>query len=53
MIENMQKCWETPKNTASKEEIAKMKKELLDKIDRVRAEKSKGVKVVGLKKGGK
>lgn len=52
-IENMQKCWETPKNTASKEEIAKMKKELLDKIDRVRAEKSKGVKVVGLKKGGK
>lgn len=52
-IENMQKCWETPKNTASKEEIAKMKKELLDKIDRVRAEKSKGVKMVKLSKGGK
>lgn len=52
-IENIQKCWETPKNTASKEEIAKMKKELLDKIDRVRAEKSKGVKTVELSKGGK
>lgn len=52
-IENIQKCWETPKNTASKEEIAKMKKELLDKIDRVRAEKSKGVKTVKLSKGGK
>lgn len=52
-IENMQKCWETPKNTASKEEIAKMKQELLDKIDRVKAEKAKGVKTVKLSKGGK
>lgn len=52
-IEKMQKCWETPKNTASKEEIAKMKQELLDKIDRVRAEKAKGVKTVKLSKGGK
>ena len=49
----MQKCWETPKNTASKEEIAKMKQELLDKLDRVRAEKAKGVKTVKLSKGGK
>lgn len=52
-IENMQKCWETPKDTASKEEIAKMKQELLDKLDRVRAEKAKGVKTVKLSKGGK
>ena len=52
-IEKMQKCWETPKNTASKEQIAKMKQELLDKLDRVRAEKAKGVKTVKLSKGGK
>lgn len=52
-IENIQKCWETPKNTASKEEIAKMKQELLDKLDRVKAEKAKGVKTVKLSKGGK
>lgn len=52
-IENIQKCWETPKNTASKEEIAKMKQELLEKLDRVRAEKAKGVKTVKLSKGGK
>lgn len=52
-IEKMQKCWETPKNTASKEEIAKMKQELLDKLDRVKAEKAKGVKTVKLSKGGK
>lgn len=52
-IENIQKCWETPKNTASKEEIAKMKQELLDKLDRVKAEKANGVKTVKLSKGGK
>lgn len=52
-IENIQKCWETPKNTASKEEIARMKQELLDKIDRVKAEKAKRVKTVKLSKGGK
>lgn len=52
-IENIQKCWETPKNTASKEEIARMKQELLDKLDRVKAEKAKGVKTVKLSKGGK
>lgn len=52
-IEKMQKCWETPKNTATKEQIAKMKQELLDKLDRVKAEKAKGVKTVKLSKGGK
>lgn len=52
-LEKIAECWKTPKNTASKEQIAKMKQELLDKLDRVRAEKAKGVKTVKLSKGGK
>ena len=52
-LDKIAECWKTPENPASKEQIAKMKKELLEKIDRVRAEKAKGVKTVKLSKGGK
>lgn len=52
-LDKIAECWKTPENPASKEQIAKMKQELLDKLDRVRAEKAKGVKTVKLSKGGK